>query len=290
MAHAHPPSGAGAYAGYMRSLVGISHGTASAAGQLAIAHLMAAVTTANPDVQVSSGCVDVQRPNVAEALAALPNGQTSVIVPLLLSGGYHVHVDLERAVQANRSMCVLARTLGPDHRIATVQRTRLIESGWVPGSPPDDAVVIMVAAGSSDSRAADDCLEAGALLAHAIGQTVTVAYLAAQDPTPAEAIDAARQQHPHRPIFVSSYLLAPGYFQSLLESTFGRNRNADADADVSGQSHAGVTVTAPILNAAGQPDAALVNLISDRYHTAATECSDGPILLPTLPTLPRSEI
>ena len=52
-----------------------------------------------PDVVVRLGHVDVQQPDVAASLDAIPEGTPVVIVPLLLSAGYHVRVDLIEQIE-----------------------------------------------------------------------------------------------------------------------------------------------------------------------------------------------
>ena len=74
------------------TLLAVSHGTADAAGAGAIAALVARVASALPDVAVIEAFVDVQQPDAAE-LAPTIDGPL-VIVPLLLSRGFHVHHDL----------------------------------------------------------------------------------------------------------------------------------------------------------------------------------------------------
>src|SRR5439155_17113235 len=75
------------------------------------------------------------------------SGRGAVVVPLLLSGGYHVHVDIGRATSGEHA--VSAGALGPDPRLARVLLDRLGEAGAGAG----DAVVI-AAAGSSGARSA----------------------------------------------------------------------------------------------------------------------------------------
>ena len=43
--------------------------------------------------------MDVQDPDLLDVVAGLPEGETAVVVPLLLSVGYHVKVDIARAVE-----------------------------------------------------------------------------------------------------------------------------------------------------------------------------------------------
>ena len=235
------------------ALVGISHGTASPDGQTAVQRLIDAVDTAAASpANVRLGHVDVQQPDVAATLGALPLAMPAVIVPLLLSAGYHVHVDLRREIDdvADRSVR-LAAALGPDDRLVDVLRRRLDEAGVT----PDDLVVLAVA-GSSDARAVDDCRDMGERLAAALDAPVTVGFLSAAEPRLADAIAGARAEAGGRRVVVASYLLAPGYFQDLA---------AAAGADL---------VTEPLLT----PDDApieLVDIVLDRYAEAVEEAADA---------------
>ncbi|WP_350348463.1 CbiX/SirB N-terminal domain-containing protein [Agromyces sp. G08B096] len=234
------------------ALLAISHGTASLAGQDAVRRLVDAVAARLPDVTVRLGHVDVQEPDVAASLAALPAGSPVVVVPLLLSAGYHVHVDLVEATAAHPSV-QLAGALGPDPRLARVLARRLHERRRVDVDGPRaaDAVVLAVA-GSSDERANDDCRRQAALLAEELGRPVEVGFLAAAEPRLHDAVEAARSAG--HEVVVSSYLLAPGYFQDLA---------AKAGGDV---------ITRPLLDA-DDPAPELVDLVVDRYR----DCLDGPV-------------
>ena len=68
--------------------------------------------------------VDVQAPSPEAALAVLPDG-SAVLVPLLLSTGYHVQVDLSRAAESARVPTVVAAALGPDDRLVRLLADRL---------------------------------------------------------------------------------------------------------------------------------------------------------------------
>ena len=74
------------------------------------------------DVDPNAAFVDVQPPTVVDVVASLAaEGRPAVVVPLLLSGGYHVHVDIAGAVAAH-PRAVSARPLGPDDLAATIWR------------------------------------------------------------------------------------------------------------------------------------------------------------------------
>ncbi len=228
------------------ALVGISHGTSSSEGQRAVTGLIDAVAAANPDLVVVQGYVDVQHPDPTETLAGLAPGHAAIVVPLLLSGGYHVHVDLARSVGAETTRPVtLSGALGPDDRLARVLQTRLAEAGFGDG----DELVLAVA-GSSDARAVADCRVAADQLARTTGRDVTLGFLSAAEPRLDAAVAQSRAAHPGRRVVVSSYLLAPGYFQDLA---------AAAGADV---------ITAPLLRPDEPAPRPLVDIVVDRYRAA----------------------
>ena len=228
------------------ALVAVSHGTSSPVGQRAVASLVAAVRWNAPDLSVSGGFVDVQQPDVPATLGALPREASAVTVPLLLSAGYHVHVDLKRALRKEARTTALAGALGPDERLIDVLMHRLRQAGL----RRDDRVVLGVA-GSSDARAVEDCHEMGRRLAARLGRRVTVGFISAASPRLPDAVARERELHPSSRIVVSTYLLAPGYF-----------------ADLAAASGADVT-TAPLLDGFSEPPAQLVDLVLDRYEEAA---------------------
>jgi len=226
------------------ALLAISHGTASPAGQAAVAGLVEAVARRLPDVAVRLGHVDVQQPDVAASLDAIPEGMPVVIVPLLLSAGYHVRVDL-RQQSAGRDGVVIAPALGPDPRLVEVLLARL-----TPLAPaPEDALVLAVA-GSSDDRANEDCREIGRMLGARLGREVGVGFLAAADPRLDVAVAAAAATTAPRAV-VANYLLAPGYFH-----------------DLAVRMAAGAPVAPPLLGD-DEPPAGLVDIVIDRYRAGA---------------------
>lgn len=237
------------------ALVGISHGTSSPEGRRAVRALHDAVAealgTRHPDVSPSArlGHVDVEQPDVPATLASLAPGEPAVVVPLLLSAGYHVHVDLTEAVEeAGDRRVVLAGALGPDDRLAAVLARRLDEAGL-----HDDDIVVLSVAGSSDARAVRDCHDMRERLAAATGRDIRLGFLSAAEPLLPEAVAHARADASGARVVVASYLLAPGYFQDLAEA---------AGADV---------VTAPLLvpDAATPPE--LVDIVLDRYDAAVAQ-------------------
>jgi len=228
-------------------LVGCSHGTDSEVGRAVVAAILDGVRDARPGLEVRDAFVDVQTPEVADVVAAaVVGGGRAVVVPLLLSAGFHVHVDIAEAVAGPGATA--AGALGPDVRLVAILVDRLRDAGARPG----DAVVL-AAAGSSDARAttAVDVMAAELQQAWPLGP-VSVGYLSAARPTVPDAVAAARSTGAPR-VVVASYLLAPGSFADRL---------AGCGADV---------VTAPLA-----PDARLVDVVLDRYDGAAATMITAP--------------
>jgi sirohydrochlorin ferrochelatase len=223
-------------------LVACAHGTRNPTGRRLIAELALAARNLRPGLVTTAAFVDVQPPTVIDVVASLSaEGRAAVVVPLLLSGGYHVHVDIAGAV-ADAEAAVAARPLGPDPRLADVLRDRLVQAGADPDHP--GTAVVLAAAGSSDVRAVADVESTAALLQRSWAGRVTTGYGSAARPTVPDAVAAARQAGAER-VVVAAYLLAPGHFHDKLTG---------AGAD---------DVTAPLL-----PDGRIAAVLLDRYDSA----------------------
>ena len=229
------------------ALIAISHGTASPAGQAAVAALVDTVAATLPEVHVRLGHVDVQQPDVAASLDALATDEPAVIVPLLLSAGYHVRVDL-REQSAGHAGVAISAALGPDPRLVDVLVSRLA----VLDPAPADAIVLAVA-GSSDDRANEDCRVTARMLSERLGRDVSVGFLAAAEPRLGPAVESAREGG--RSAVVANYLLAPGYFHDLAVRLAGTS-----------------PVARPLLDD-DAPAAPLVDLVVDRYRESAAEAA-----------------
>src|SRR4051794_12358515 len=94
---------------YRPTLLAVAHGTRSAAGQRQIRDLVAAAARRRPDLDVRLSYVDVQQPRIGPVARA---GRNAVVVPLLLSAGYHVRVDIADAVRG--AGIPVTAPLGPD--------------------------------------------------------------------------------------------------------------------------------------------------------------------------------
>jgi sirohydrochlorin ferrochelatase len=231
-------------------LVACAHGTRNPTGRRLIGELALAARALRPGLATTAAFVDVQPPTVVDVVAGLAAAATpAVVVPLLLSGGYHVHVDIAGAVAGHPS-AVAARPLGPDPRLVAVLTDRLVAAG-VDQRDPDTAIVL-AAAGSSDRRSVADVEETAAVLQRDWAGPVSTGYGSAARPTVPEAVAAARSAGAAR-VVVAAYLLAPGHFHDKLQG-------AGADG-----------VTAPLL-----PDERIAAVLLDRYDAAVTARSEAP--------------
>jgi sirohydrochlorin ferrochelatase len=233
-------------------LVACAHGTRGPLGRRTVGALVAAVSAARPGLDVEAAFVDVQPPAVADVVRRVTaGGRDAVVVPLLLSAGYHVNVDIARATAVDRATS--AGALGPDRRLAAVLLDRLREAGAADG----DAVVL-AAAGSSDGRSGADVDEVAAAVREGWPGPVLVGYGASARPSVAEAVAGARERTAGR-VVVAAYLLAPGFFLDRLQQ-------AGADA-----------VTGPLaLDASGAIEPRLVQVVLDRYDAATASSRRAP--------------
>lgn len=230
------------------TLLAVAHGSKHPAATATIRALADEVERLAPVLDIQVAFVQDAQPALSDALDAA--GPDVVIVPLLLSTGYHLTNDIEGAATAMDTAITsgpavaprVAGPLGPDPLLVTALTGRLAEAGVPDGTP-----VVLAAAGSSDPEAADQVQAQADLLAAERGTPVTVGYAAAGQPSVATAVADLRAQT-GGPVAVASYLLAPGHFQDQI---------AASGAD---------WVTAPL---GAHP--AIAALVIDRYRTHRTQ-------------------
>jgi sirohydrochlorin ferrochelatase len=179
-----------------------AHGTRSPAGLATTRRLTDAVRAARPALSVELCFLDVLTPSLEDALDALV-GQQVVVVPLLLSPGYHVLTDIPRVVSGRASVRV-ARHLGPDPLVLEAVAQRLAE---LPAGP---ATTLLAAVGSSQGSARREVETAASRLGARLGRGVQVLPLDGDLRSTLRARPA--------PVAVATYLLAEGLFLDKLRS------------------------------------------------------------------------
>jgi len=225
----------------MTTLIACSHGTADPAGQAAIRAVIDDVRSLLPGVRVVGTVVDVEEPRIPEVLERESSADDAIVVPLLLSVGYHTAVDIAHAVKAHTG-ARQTLPLGTHPLIVDVLVDRLrsaLPDGWQDGDH-----VVLAAAGSTDPAAEQDVEQVATSLRGILPVPVSVGYASASVPRVRDAVSAARAAGAQR-VVVASHVLAPGFFARLV---------AGAGGDV---------VSAPLA-----PDARIAAVVVERFRDA----------------------
>lgn len=230
------------------TLIACSHGTSDARGRAAIAALVEQTRELAPGIRVEAAFVDVETPAVDDVVDRCIADGPVVVVPLLLSTGFHTKVDIARAVGRHPGRAVAVAALGPHDLLVDVLASRLGEAGVHDG-------VVLAAAGSSDPAAAVDVESVAARLSARLGAAVHVGFAAGAGRRIPDAVAAARDAGATR-VAVASYVLAPGFFAQVIA-------RAGGDA-----------VTAPLA-----PDPRLAAIVAERYRegVALLAGEQGPV-------------
>jgi uroporphyrin-III C-methyltransferase / precorrin-2 dehydrogenase / sirohydrochlorin ferrochelatase len=204
-------------------LLAVAHGSRDPAAQECVLALTGRVARLAAGTPVRTAFVQNAAPSLAEGLhdavtqAMKGEGEAGggvVVVPLLLSSGYHLSSDIAGA--ARGAGVTVAAPLGPGRRLVRPLADRLAEAG-VPGQVP----VVLAAAGSRDQRALADIRRQAAMLTAHRRAPVVAAFASAARPTVDEAVSFLASLT-GQPVAVASYLLAPGLFHDRLRLSAGR--------------------------------------------------------------------
>ncbi|TCC34998.1 sirohydrochlorin chelatase [Kribbella sindirgiensis] len=219
----------------MTDLVAVAHGTADPRGIRVVHDLVREMARQRPDLAISLGFVDLLTPALPSLVRRITtDASDAVVVPLLLSSGYHVYVDVAAEAQRYPGQVHAADALGPDPVLVEILADRL-------GDLSHMDTVVLAAAGSSDPRALADCETTARLLSARVDRPVRVAYVSGAGDRLPDVLARTSGR-----LAVATYLLAPGFFHSLI------------------QRHAAPhTVTAPLA-----PDPRLSTLALHRYEAA----------------------
>jgi sirohydrochlorin ferrochelatase len=176
------------------ALVIAAHGSRDPAFAAVVADLADQVRRTRPDLDVRVGYLEHGPPHLRDVA-----GAGTIVVPLLLSSGYHVAADIP--TQAGGA--AIAAAIGPDPRLVPVLAARLRDAGWTAGTP-----VVLASTGSTEPAALQEVRDVGPRLGAALGGVdVTVAFVSAGSPRLQDLPPAAA---------VSSYLLARGHYSRIL--------------------------------------------------------------------------
>ncbi|MGH3277249.1 MAG: sirohydrochlorin chelatase, partial [Streptosporangiaceae bacterium] len=188
------------------ALLAVAHGSRDPAAKATIAALARQVVRFAPVLDVRVAFIQHAEPSLGAELSAA--GENTVIVPLLLSGGYHLATDIADAASAAGAR--VAGVLGPDTLLVTALAARLTEAGVPDGTP-----VVLAAAGSTGPAAQDDAVRQAELLGERLEVPVTAAFLSAARPSVRDAVTELAGRT-GQPVAIAAYLLAPGHFHDQL--------------------------------------------------------------------------
>jgi len=211
----------------MTTLIACSHGTDSPVGRSTVAEIVDLVRARLPETRVVEAFVDVQEPTVHEVVERERHDDEVVVVPLLLSAGFHTAVDITDAVSPHENVRQ-TEPLGTHPLIADLLLSRLLEvvdGGWQDGDH-----VVLAAAGSRNPAAAVDVARTAEGLARLIPVPLTVGYASAIDPRISRAVADARRSGVRR-VIAASHVLAPGFFAGLVERAGADLTSAPLGAD-----------------------------------------------------------
>ncbi|MBG0855435.1 sirohydrochlorin chelatase [Streptomyces spinoverrucosus] len=205
------------------ALVLVAHGSRDPRTLATVHTLLDRIRELRPGLRVHLGHIELNEPLLPDTLAALGDDE-AILVPLLLSRGYHIKQDIPEMAATARARTRVAAPLGPHPLLVETLYTRLAEAGWrtpTTESARRSTAVILAAAGSRDPDAATDTGRTATLLATRLRVPVLPAYASAASPTVPEAIRTLRSQGV-RNIALASYFTAPGRFaRECAEATPG---------------------------------------------------------------------
>lgn len=191
------------------ALVVVAHGSRDPRALSTVRTLLDKVRALRPGLPVHLGHIELNEPLLPDTLTALGDRE-AILVPLLLSRGYHVKRDIPEMAAETRVRARVAAPLGPHPLLVDALQARLLEAGWG-ATPRRTSAVVLAAAGSRDPDAKTDTARTAHLLAARLGVPVIPAYASAATPTVQTAVRTLIARGRHH-IALASYFTAPGRF------------------------------------------------------------------------------
>ena len=214
-------------------LVAVAHGSRDPRAARTVDAVLARVQRRMPGSPVHVTHLDFTAPGPEATLRQLAEGgiREVVVLPLLLTVGYHSRVDIPAAIAAVQAdvpdlTVHYGGTLGPDALLRAGLERRLQARGIVPGDPR--TAVVLAAAGSSDPEAIATITASARRWRERGWWDVVPAYASAARPTIAEAVAGLRARGAPS-VAIAPYFLAPGLLPDRALPA-----GADAVADVLG--------------------------------------------------------
>ncbi|MGB3184999.1 MAG: sirohydrochlorin chelatase, partial [Ornithinimicrobium sp.] len=190
----------------------LAHGTADERGQAVVYSVAEAVSRRLPATEVVVGFVDVCAPGADEALARHGDNR-AVVVPYLLSSGFHVRHDIPAAVARHGGEVGLTPALGVAPEVVHALCDRFADAVTGPGGAGEDRIdaVVVAGAGSSDAGARREVMCLAALVAASLSLPTRAGFLSGDGPSAASCVNELRRRGA-KGVAVLPALLAPGFF------------------------------------------------------------------------------
>ena len=195
------------------ALVVVAHGSRDPRALSTVRALLDRIREQRPGLPVHLGHIELNDPLLPDTLATLGTRE-AVLVPLLLSRGYHIKRDIPEMAAESQVRARVAGALGPHPLLVETLHARLVEAGWrtrMDEATRRTSAVVLAAAGSRDPESKIDTNRTAQLLAEHLGVPVVPAYATTAAPTVPDAIRALAASGRHR-VAVASYFTAPGRF------------------------------------------------------------------------------
>ncbi|WP_434975620.1 sirohydrochlorin chelatase, partial [Streptomyces mesophilus] len=171
------------------ALVLVGHGSRNPATLATVKVLRERIRELRPGLSVRLGHIEIDEPLLPDTLADLAAEGTAeaVLVPLLLSRGFHVKHDLPAAARAAALRTRIAEPLGEHPLLIEALYDRLVEAGWPGEAQMTERIrrgsgVVLAAAGSRDPESAAGTRRIAGQLAERLGVPVVAAYACAAAP------------------------------------------------------------------------------------------------------------
>lgn len=185
-------------------LVAVAHGSRHRCASENAERLLSQVRQIRPDLEITLCFLERTEPSFFKVIEQVST--SSVVVPLILSRGFHVFSDIQ--VNCSRISIRSTPPLGPDPVLSEVIMERLVEAG-IPLFTP----LLLAAAGSSCREGAEDVESAAQDLSHKLDVPVEIGYLNGRGNSANKAAQKLRSEFGE--FAIAPYLLSPGNFISL---------------------------------------------------------------------------
>ncbi|GAA3822276.1 CbiX/SirB N-terminal domain-containing protein [Streptomyces coacervatus] len=195
------------------ALVVVAHGSRDPRALSTVRTLLDRIREQRPGLPVHLGHIELNAPLLPDTLATLATRE-AVLVPLLLSRGYHIKRDIPEMAAESQVRARVSGALGPHPLLVDALYDRLVEAGWrtrMGEATRRRSAVVLAAAGSRDPESKVDTNRTAQLLAERLGVPVVPAYATTAAPTVPDAICALTARG-HDRVAVASYFTAPGRF------------------------------------------------------------------------------